>query len=156
VIAHALHYSNRTGITHTESLSGHTVNECLTGRRAVKRHVADNDIFILFESCALRRIHNQFAAGQPFTEIVVGITHKLQCQPLGDKSAEALYTGTVTQNAVSILGERIAESSRNLGTENRTESTVGIRHIHLKASLLPCLERFCKLPQQYLLILRLL
>ncbi len=140
MITHALDHRNGSGVPYTEALARHAVNEGLPGCRPIQCHVTDNDILILLKPGSSRRVYDQLAAGKSFAKIIVGISHQFQCESLRNKSAETLPAGTAAQNMVTVLIQRIAKPSGNLGTEDRAEGTVRIVHIHGDASLLPCLQ----------------
>ena len=78
MIAYAFHNRNSSGIAHTKTFSGNAVNKCFSAGSAIQGNITDDNIFILLEVAAFRRIYHQFSAGKTLTEIVIGIAFQFQ------------------------------------------------------------------------------
>ena len=78
VIANAFDHRGRAGIANRESLASHAVEERFAGCGAVEHNVADQDVFFRQERRRPRRIHDQFAAGKPLADVIVGIAFERQ------------------------------------------------------------------------------
>ena len=101
-------------VSHTEPFSGHAADICLSAGRAVECHVSDDDILIRFKLCAAGRIDDEFSAGQPFSEVIVAVSCKLQSQSFRDKRAEALSARSLTLDHEAVLIEPVRISPCNL------------------------------------------
>ena len=88
MVAHALHDGGRAGVAHAEALARDARDERLAARRAVERHVADDDVFVRAEGAALRREERELAAGEALAEAVVAVALEPERQPLRDERAE--------------------------------------------------------------------
>ena len=90
VIAYGFHDGVDAGVAHAETFTGHAVHEHFAAGRAVKRHVADDDVFLGDKSRTFRRINDDFAAAQTLAEIIVGVAFQLNRHALGHERTEAL------------------------------------------------------------------
>ncbi len=106
MIADTLYNCCCTGITYAETFTCHTVYKCFTAGSTVKRYVTDDNIFIASETSLLQGINNQFSTGKSFSEVIVGVTDKLQCQSFRDKCTKALSACTVTFYSKGVLFQR--------------------------------------------------
>ena len=140
MVAHAFNYRNGTGISDTETFTGHTVDVRLTAGRSVESHVSDNDIFILFILDSLRRVYDQLSSGKTLSKVIIAVTHQLQGQPLRNKGSEALSSCTVTFYGIGILFQCVPAHPGDFRTEDRTKRPVRIFYIHFNASLLFLLQ----------------
>ena len=141
-----------TRITDTETLSGESVDKCLTICRTIKCHITDDHIFIVAIGNFLWREYHKLTTGQTFSEIVVAVTGQFQCQSLRNKCTKALSSGTFTVDHKMILRQSFRIMSGNLRTKDRTKGTVYVRYLYMDTLLLLLLQRLAKFLQQYLLI----
>src|SRR5207249_10908688 len=77
-------------IADRKALAGHAADEHLAARRAVKRYVAGDDIFLRRERAAFGRVEDNPAAAQALAKIVVGVALQNPRQAPGHERAEAL------------------------------------------------------------------
>ena len=103
VIAYTLDNSHGTGVSDTETLTGHTVDVGFTVGRTVQCHVTDNDVLILFVFNACRRIHDQLTAGQSLTKVIVGVALQLDGHTLRNKGSEALSAGAHAFHLICVI-----------------------------------------------------
>ena len=78
----------RSRISHAETFSGDAADIGLAGCRAIKRNIADNDIFMGSIGSVFRRNHHQLAARQAFAEPVIGIPCKADRQTFRNESSK--------------------------------------------------------------------
>ena len=95
MVADGFHDGVHAAVADAETFARHAADVNLAGRRAVKRHVADDDVFLGDECGTLRRINNDFAAAQAFAEIIVGVAFEFEGHARGHERAEALAGAAV-------------------------------------------------------------
>ena len=78
VIADAFDDGTRAAVAHGEPLARDAAQVRLAARRAVERHVADDDVLFGHERRLGRREHRERAARQPFADVVVGVALERQ------------------------------------------------------------------------------
>ena len=122
MIADTFYNSACAGVTDTEPLSCHTVDERLTTGCTIERHISDNDIFICCKVCILRRINNNFTTGKPLAKIIVAVTAKCKRQSLRNKGTKALAACALTMNDKGIVFQGIIIFPGNFCTEQRTQT----------------------------------
>ncbi|MNI68812.1 hypothetical protein D3C73_1245250 [compost metagenome] len=127
MVAHAFDNNIRTGVTYGEPLAGNTVDIRFTAGRAVECSVPDDDIIFSGKGRFWRRLDNQLASGQSFTDIVIGVTF--------DRNGDALRyecAKTLSGRAREVQSDRIirqtccAVFARQLAAQNRTDGAVDI------------------------------
>src|SRR5699024_10506002 len=121
-------------------LSRHTVDECLSAGSSVERNVSYYNVFICLKCCAVWWAYDQLSTGESLSKVVVAVSGQFQCKSLRDKCSEALSAGSLTLDHEAVLRESLRISSRDLGTEDRSEGAVRVGNIHLDASLLSLLK----------------
>ena len=103
MVADSLNNNSCAGVSYAKSFTCNAVDICLAGGCAVKRDVADYDVFICLEGNTFRRIYNNFTAGKTFADVVVAVALKLKSQTVRYERAEALTAGTFANYAVCVV-----------------------------------------------------
>src|SRR5205085_4646507 len=93
VIADTLGHHVRPRVADAEPLARDAADVRLAARRAVERHVADDDVVLGAEGGPLRRIGDDLAAGETLAEAVVGIAHERHRDAAWHECTEALTCG---------------------------------------------------------------
>ena len=120
MIADTFYNSACTGVTDTEPLSCHTVNERLTTGCTIERHISDDDVFICCKVCILRRINNNFTTGKPLAKIIVAVTAKCKRQSLRDKGTKALTACALTFYYIAVFSKAVLILSGDFRTKRLT------------------------------------
>ena len=144
VVAHALHDGGGTAVAHGKALTGHAGDEGLAAGGTVQGHVAGDDVLFRLEGDALRRAHNDLAAGQALAHVVVAVAHQVQRQATRDERAEALAAGTHTVGGEHVIRQGAAVLAGDLAAKDGTKGAVGVGHVqgHALGVLLPSLNFF--------------
>ncbi len=66
VIADTLNNCRCTGVTNSKTLTGNTVDECLTASCTVKCNISDDDILMLHEADTIRWVNDDLTTGKSF------------------------------------------------------------------------------------------
>ena len=74
MIADPFDDSRRAAVSDGETFSGHAAEISFTTRRAIQSDIADNDVFLRPIIDSGRVADNNAPAGQPFADIIVGVT----------------------------------------------------------------------------------
>ena len=74
MVANAFDNRTGTGVAHGESLRRYAPDIRFTTGCAIQNDIARNNVFFRFKGAFYRWIQDDLAAGQPFTEVVIGIT----------------------------------------------------------------------------------
>src|ERR1700722_19511411 len=90
VISHAFNDRGRPGIAYCKTLPCDAIKECLPARGAIEGHVANQNIFLGREAGSPRRIHNDAAARQTFSDVIIGLAFERQGHPFCQKCTQAL------------------------------------------------------------------
>jgi len=90
VIAHTLDDGGGAGIAHREAFAGDAVEKRLATGGAVQHHIADQDILLGHEGGVLRRIDDNFAAGEALAHVVVGVAFEFERDTSGEEGPETL------------------------------------------------------------------
>ena len=105
----------------------------LAAGSAVQRHVAGDDVLLGLEVDALRRTHNDLAAGKALAHVVVAVTHQLQRQAIGDKGTKTLAACTVAVHGVHIVRQVVAVFAGDLAAKDGTKGAVHVGNIQADA-----------------------
>ncbi len=105
MIAHAFDHRVNAGIADSKAFTCHAANKNFAGCRAVKRHVADDDVFLRGKGGTFRRIHDQFAAAHAFAEIVVRIAFEFKRHALRNECAKTLAGAAVEFQMHRVFGQ---------------------------------------------------
>ena len=105
VIADGLDDSVNAGVADAEALARHAAHKNLARRRAVKRHVADDDVVLGDKGGILRRIYNDFSAAQTFAQIIIRVAFKLNRHAGWHECAEALARAAVEFEMNRVFGQ---------------------------------------------------
>src|SRR5439155_2535396 len=80
----------------------------LTAGSAIEGDVAHDNVFRRNECGVCRRIDDDFAAGQPFADVIVGVTLQNESHALGHKRAEALARAAGEVNLDGVFGKSLS------------------------------------------------
>src|SRR5262249_52914526 len=127
VVADRQHHGADPAVADAKSLARHAGDVRLAAGRPVEGDVADNDVRGWIERRTLRRIDDDLAAGQPLTEIVVGIAFQSQGDAGRNKGAEALAGRSLEVETDRILRQTDgAEAACHLAAENGADHSIDI------------------------------
>ena len=127
VVAHALNHGGDAGVADGETLAGAAVDVDLTGGGAVEGHIADDDVVLGLEAGVGRRVDDEFAAGQAFAKIVVGVALDGERHAARDEGAEALAGGALETEADRVFGQTLgAEFFGDLVARDGADDTVDV------------------------------
>ena len=127
VIAHAFNHSDRAAISHREPLAGDTSDKRFTGRRAIERDVADDDVIFGAEAGLPRRENHDSSTRESFCEIVVGVPFQGQAQPFRNEGAKTLAGRTRESDTNRIVGQTFAaKTARDLAAQQRADGSIRI------------------------------
>ena len=129
MVAAALRYCNRTGISHAEALTGNAADVGLSCRCSVQCHVADNDILRCPERRIPGRNHNQLSSGESLSEAIVCIPRKPDGKSLRNKGSKGLSAAAFRIHHEGILCKIAAEHSGDVRSENGSEGPVCAGHL---------------------------
>ena len=90
VVAHALADRRCSGVAHAEPLADLAPQEDLAARRAVPDDVAGDDVVLGGERGERVRMDDDATAGEPLADVVVGVSHQADLDPVRHERAEAL------------------------------------------------------------------
>ena len=129
MLANALRNGRHAGITDTETLSCHTCDVCLTGGRAIKGNVTDDNVFgrIIFR--VLRYLYDQLTAGKTLAKIIIAVTGQSQGKTLRQECTKALSARAFTIDHDRVLRKSFRMLSRDLCAKQRTKGSVDIRDL---------------------------
>ena len=133
MVAHALYNGGRAAVAHAEALAGHAGDERLAAGSAVQRHVAGDDVLLGLEVDALRRAHDDLAAGKALAHVVVAVAHQLQRQAIGDKGTKALAACTGAVHGVHIVRQVVAVFAGDLAAKDGTKGAIHVGNIQADA-----------------------
>ena len=85
----------RTAIADAEPFSGDSPEVGFTRGRAVEHNIADQYVVFCGEATVGGWVNDDLSAGEPFTDIVVGITLDFNGDTLGEPGAQALPGGAL-------------------------------------------------------------
>src|SRR5690606_27922365 len=130
MIAYAFHNRAGTGVTHGKAFTGHAVEVSRTGQGAVKHGIAHDDVVRAVATKVVGRAHDNAAAGQAFTYVVIGFTHQIQGDALRQESAKALTRCTFALNVQAVVRQTLmavflGEYAREHGTDAAVAVTYG-------------------------------
>ena len=77
MIADTLYNRISTGVSYTETLTGNTIDECLTTCGTIESNVTNDNIFFCLEPAVCRRIYHNLTTGKTFSEVIIGIPLQL-------------------------------------------------------------------------------
>ncbi len=127
MVADALDDGGGARVAHTETFAGDATNEGRTGRRAVQRHVADDDVLLGDERGLAIRVADDDPARQPLGEVVVGVTLESQRDATGHERAEALAGGASEAGIDRAVGQPLTTPlPGERGAEQRADGAVHV------------------------------
>ena len=112
------------GVAHTEALAGNAADIGFSGRRAVERYVAENNVLTSFKPAPFVGHQDQLAAGQSFAESVIGVACEPDRKASGQECAKRLSSAAFRMDHKSVFLQSTAELFRDLRPEDRAESAV--------------------------------
>ena len=121
MLADALHNCRCTGVTNRKTLTGNTIDECLTGSCSIECNISDDDILGCIIADTILWVDNDLTTGKSLTDIIVAVANQFQRESLRDKCTETLSTAAVAFDNKCILIQSCSIFLRNLRTEDRTE-----------------------------------
>ena len=99
-------------------------------RRPVKGHVADNDVFFRRKGRTLRRVEDDLAAGEAFTNVVVGVAFQFEGHPARDKGAKTLAGRAMKVQMNRVFRQTLrSKTSGDLTAKNRANDPMGVADI---------------------------
>src|SRR4029453_16079930 len=145
VIAQPLHPGGYAGVADTEPLANLAADEQLPRCRAVRDHVAGDDVVCCDESSSASGPNHNAATGKPLGQIVVAVTFQPQRDAGGEERAEALsrraFEGDVDSAvretfASSGLGYLVAQdrSNRAIDIPNRDRGANGLTGVQRRSA----------------------
>jgi hypothetical protein len=135
VVTAALNDGSSTRVTDSETLSSNTTEVASTAGSTVQTGVTNNDVLLGLESSATRRVDNEATAGQTLTDVVIGITLKLQGNTRGEESTKGLTSRTLDVGVDGVLGQTsLAVPATDLVGKGGTKTTVSVDNIALDAA----------------------
>jgi len=143
MLTNTLNYCHCTGITNCKTLTCNTVDKCSSAGCAIESHVSDDDVILCLVSGLLRYFNDQLATGKSFSEVVIAVAGKFQCQSFRDKCTEALSACTCTVYSYSIFRKALFMVSRDLRSKDGTECTVCVGNIYINGNFLTFLDCRC-------------
>ena len=119
MIAGPFDHRNGTRIAHREAFTGHAFEMGLARDGAIEHRVADDDVPGWIARNARRLAHHHTAAGKALADIVIGIAHQFERNPMGEESAEALPGGAVEADMNGVFRQtRMAVTPRDFARQH--------------------------------------
>ncbi|CAB4609402.1 unannotated protein [freshwater metagenome] len=142
---------NRCGaaVSNTEALSDDSAQEHFALRCTVENNIASNDVLFSRERCALRWPHNDAAAREALTRVIVGIALKAKRDSLWQERTETLTSRSFECDRDRVVGKPFAaKATRQFSTEHRAHSAVDIPDRRSDLDSFTTIKRGCCLANQ--------
>src|SRR2546425_6404864 len=127
VIANPLDHRKGTAVANGETLSGHPADVGFAARRAIQRHVADDDVLLRQEGRLARRVRDELPAGQSLADVIVCIAFEHQRDPTWDERTITLAGRTRALDADRVVRQALsAPSPRHFVAEPRSDCAMDV------------------------------
>ena len=98
MIADAFDNCMRAAVANGKPFARQAAHVCFSARRAVERHIPDDDVVFRNETRARRRTDRQLAAGKTLAPIIIRVAFKGHRDAARQECAKALAGGTLEVN----------------------------------------------------------
>ena len=127
VVAEPLDDRDRAGIAHAEALARDTFEIGLAGDGPIEHGVADDDVRRRIARRLRRLAHDDPAARQAFSDVVVGVADQFQADATGQESSEALAGRAGEPDADGLVGQSlVAIAPGHFTRQHRADRAVEI------------------------------
>ena len=129
MIAAAFDHGNRARIADRKAFTRDAVEERLTGNRAIKHGVADDDVVRRLTVHMGRLAHDHAAARQALADIVVAVAGQVQGHPVGQPCAKALSGNPGQLDVDGVVRQPgMAIAPRHFARKHRADRAVDVDH----------------------------